>query len=61
MEERSNDESVTTRTPSGGPLASTPDFLDLAGTIEVPATKRDAEWSDVIWEARAAMAARLVE
>ncbi len=29
-------------------LARTPDFLALAGTINVPAAKRNAAWDDVI-------------
>ena len=29
-------------------LARTPDFLDLAGTIPVPAAKRNVAWDDVI-------------
>lgn len=29
-------------------LARTPDFLALAGTIKVPAAKRNAAWDDVI-------------
>ncbi|MEX2254449.1 MAG: AbrB/MazE/SpoVT family DNA-binding domain-containing protein [Acidimicrobiia bacterium] len=37
-------------------LARTPDFLDLAGTVKVPAAKRNAAWDDVIRKARAARA-----
>ena len=33
-------------------LARTPDFLDLAGTIPVPAAKRNAAWDDVIRRTR---------
>jgi antitoxin PrlF len=29
-------------------LARTPDFLDLAGTIAVPAAKRNVAWDEVI-------------
>lgn len=29
-------------------LARTPDFLSLAGTVAVPAAKRNAAWDDVI-------------
>ncbi len=29
-------------------LARTPDFLSLAGTIKVPAARRNAAWDDVI-------------
>ena len=38
-------------------LARTPDFLDLAGTIPVPAAKRNAAWDEVIRRTRAARAA----
>lgn len=33
-------------------LARTPDFLSLAGTIAVPAAKRNAAWDDVIRRTR---------
>lgn len=29
-------------------LARTPDFLDLAGTVKVPAAKRNVAWDEVI-------------
>jgi antitoxin PrlF len=35
-------------------LARTPDFLALAGTIKVPAAKRNAAWDDVIRRTRVA-------
>lgn len=35
-------------------LARTPDFLDLAGTVSVPAAKRNVAWDDVIRRARIA-------
>jgi antitoxin PrlF len=38
-------------------LARTPDFLALAGTIRVPAAKRNAAWDEVIRRARSARAA----
>ncbi len=38
-------------------LARTPDFLALAGTIEVPASKRNAAWDEVIRRTRAARVA----
>jgi AbrB family looped-hinge helix DNA binding protein len=38
-------------------LARTPDFLALAGRIEVPAAKRNAAWDDVIRKTRLARAA----
>ena len=37
-------------------LARTPDFLDLAGTIDVPASKRSVAWDEVIRRTRAARA-----
>lgn len=39
-------------------LARTPAFLDLAGSIPVPAAKRNAAWNDVISRTRSARAAR---
>ncbi|MFM7534794.1 MAG: AbrB/MazE/SpoVT family DNA-binding domain-containing protein [Acidimicrobiales bacterium] len=38
-------------------LARTPDFLSLAGTIKVPAARRNAAWDDVIRKTRSARAA----
>jgi AbrB family looped-hinge helix DNA binding protein len=35
-------------------LARTPDFLSLAGTIKVPAARRNAAWDDVIRTSRSA-------
>jgi AbrB family looped-hinge helix DNA binding protein len=35
-------------------LARTPDFLELAGSIQVPAAKRNVAWDDVIRRTRAA-------
>lgn len=37
-------------------LARTPDFLSLAGTISVPAARRNAAWDDVIRTTRSARA-----
>ncbi|MBA2576126.1 MAG: AbrB/MazE/SpoVT family DNA-binding domain-containing protein [Euzebyaceae bacterium] len=39
-------------------LARTPGLLALAGTIKVPAVKRNATWDDVIRKTRAARAAK---
>lgn len=33
-------------------LARTPDFLDLAGTISVSATKRNVAWDDIVRRTR---------
>lgn len=38
-------------------LARTPAFLELAGTVAVPAAKRNAAWDDVLRKTRAARAA----
>ncbi|MCB0995048.1 MAG: AbrB/MazE/SpoVT family DNA-binding domain-containing protein [Acidimicrobiales bacterium] len=38
-------------------LARTPDFLSLAGSIAVPAAKRNASWDDVIRNTRGERAA----
>ena len=38
-------------------LARTPDFLDLAGTIRVPAARRNVAWDEVIRRTRSARAA----
>lgn len=33
-------------------LARTPDFLSLAGTVAVPAARRNAAWDDVVRKTR---------
>lgn len=38
-------------------LARTPDFLDLAGTVVVPAAKRNVAWDEVIRRTRTTRAA----
>lgn len=38
-------------------LARTPDFLDLAGSLRVPAAKRNVAWDDVLRRTRSARAA----
>ena len=38
-------------------LARTPDFLDLAGSIRVPAAKRNVAWDEVLRRTRADRAA----
>jgi AbrB family looped-hinge helix DNA binding protein len=40
-------------------LARTADFLALAGSISVPAAKRNVAWDEVIRKTRSARAARL--
>lgn len=37
-------------------LARTPDFLTLAGTVRVPAAKRNVAWDEVVRRTRAARA-----
>ena len=39
-------------------LAKTPNFLELAGTIKVPAAMRNAAWDDVLRKSRASRAAK---
>lgn len=38
-------------------LARTPNFLDLAGTVSVPAAKRNVAWDEVIRRTRSARSA----
>lgn len=38
-------------------LSKTPDFLQLAGSIKVPAAKRNVTWDEVLRRTRAARAA----
>jgi antitoxin PrlF len=38
-------------------LARTPDFLSLAGSVSVPASRRNAAWEDVVRSTRAARSA----
>lgn len=39
-------------------LARTPEFLELAGTVQVPATTRNAAWDEVIRRTRSDRAAK---
>ena len=39
-------------------LARTPDFLSLAGSVAVPAARRNASWDDIIRRTKAARASR---
>lgn len=39
-------------------LARTPDFLSLAGTMAVPAVKRNVAWDEVIRKARSSRVAK---
>ena len=39
-------------------LARTTDFLSLAGTVSVPAVRRNAAWDDVIRKTRSARATK---
>ena len=40
-------------------MARTARFLDLAGSVQVPAAKRNVAWDDVIRRARSARSTRL--
>jgi antitoxin PrlF len=39
-------------------VAKTPDFLDLAGSVSVPAAKRGTPWDEVLRQTRRERAAR---
>jgi antitoxin PrlF len=39
-------------------LAKTPDFIDLAGSVTVPAKKRGTPWDEVLRQTRRARAGR---
>jgi antitoxin PrlF len=39
-------------------VAKTPDFLDLAGSVPVPAAKRGTPWDEVLRQTRAPRAGR---
>jgi antitoxin PrlF len=39
-------------------VARTPDFLELAGKLRIPASKKNAAWDHVIKSARASRAAK---
>ena len=39
-------------------VAKTPDFLELAGSVPVPAAKRGTPWDEVLRQTRAARAGR---
>jgi antitoxin PrlF len=39
-------------------LARTPDFLELAGSIPVPPSKRNASWDEIVRRTRSDRAAR---
>ena len=41
-------------------IAKTPDFLDLAGSVPVPAEKRGIAWSEILAESRRAREKRRV-
>lgn len=45
--------------PGRAVMAKTPNFLDLAGSVAVPASKHTMRWSEVRAEARRARAARV--
>lgn len=39
-------------------MARTPDFLELAGTVDVPAAKRNAGWDEIISRTRRSRVSR---
>ncbi len=39
-------------------LSKTPDFIELAGSVSVPAAKRGARWDEVVRQTRQARAER---
>lgn len=43
---------------SGAVMAKTPDFLELAGTVAVPAGKRGSSWDEVVARTRGERAGR---
>ena len=43
---------------SGAVIAKTPDFLERAGTVTVPAAKRGTPWDEVLRRTRRARAGR---
>lgn len=55
---REGDEIVFRVEGSRAVLARTPSFLDLAGSISVPAARRNVAWDDVLQRTRADRATR---
>lgn len=55
---REGDEVLFRVEESRAVVAKTPDFLELAGTVPVPAAKRGTPWNEVLRRARADRAGR---
>jgi antitoxin PrlF len=55
---KTGDEVVFRVEGSRAVLAKTPNFLSLAGSVRVPAAKRNAAWDDVLRAAHASRAQR---
>lgn len=55
---REGDEVVFRVESSRALMAKTPDFLELAGTVSVPAGKRGTAWDDVLRRTRSERAGR---
>lgn len=55
---REGDEVLFRVEESRAVVAKTPDFLELAGTVLVPAAKRGTPWNEVLRRARADRAGR---
>jgi antitoxin PrlF len=58
LELHEGDELVFRVESSRALLAKTPDFLDLAGTVAVPAAKRGTPWDEVLRRTRGERAGR---
>lgn len=55
---REGDELVFRVEPTRAIVAKTPDFLDLAGSVPVPAGKRETPWEEIVRRARRERARR---
>lgn len=58
LELREGDELLFRVERSRAVVAKTPDFLDLAGTVAVPAAKRGTPWDEVLRRTRRERAGR---
>lgn len=55
---REGDELLFRVEPTRAIVAKTPDFLDLAGSVPVPAGKRETPWEEIVRRARRERARR---
>jgi antitoxin PrlF len=58
LELREGDEVLFRVERSRAVVAKTPDFLELAGTVAMPASKRGTPWDEVLGRTRRTRAAR---